>query len=113
MHKYTVISIAFVVLVLVCPLAVSLSLSAAFLAVVFPQSIAFKLFLKQRAQQVNPLSLWVIKFSLTILLLAVALRVLHENALLAAPYFISGVVAAVFLNIIWSSRVAHQYSQGE
>ncbi len=111
MHKYTVISIAFVVLVLVCPLAVSLSLSAAFLAVVFPQSIAFKLFLRQRAQQVNPRAFWSIKFSLTILLLAVALRVLHENALFIAPYFIAGVVAAVFLNIIWSANFARLYSQ--
>lgn len=91
------------------PLSAFLSFSAAFFAVSVPQQIA--LARGQQAQRA-PFSFWAVKFSLTILLLALSLRVLHEGGWLAAPYYIAGAAAAVLFNIALLLRLARQPSEG-
>ena len=102
MFKY--VAVALIAIVLVSPLAASLSLVAAFVAIVFPQTIAFSMFL--RNARLAPFTFWAIKFSLSILLLSLALRILHSGDLFSPHYFIAGVIVAVAANVFWAARLA-------
>lgn len=97
---------------LIAPLAVSLSLATAFLAVTLPQGGALMMqrYLLPHKPPHKPFSLWLVKFSLTLLLLAAFVRALAESGLLAAPYFIVGAVAGVLANVIWLARQAQRQS---
>lgn len=111
MRLAVVAAISALAILLVAPLAVSLSLFAAVTALLFPQYIASsKLFSGsgETGKPFSPFSLWAAKFSLTILLLALSLRLLSESGLLAAPYFIFGVVAGVAFNLLLLARLSRQ-----
>ncbi|WOV91935.1 MAG: hypothetical protein R1F54_04730 [Candidatus Zeuxoniibacter abyssi] len=86
--------------------AVSLfvSLMAAFLAVFLPHQIAVARW--RATSSVPPFSFWGLKFSLTVLFLALSVRLLSETGFLSAPPFIGGVVLALIANIMPDMRTA-------
>lgn len=75
--------------------AMSLSLMAAMAAVILPQMVLFYMPLSRRA-----FNIWLCRFSLIVLFLAVAGRGLAETGLLSGGAFVTGVVAGVVFNII-------------
>ena len=79
------------------------ALAAGLLAVVLPQ-VAL-LVLAGRGVPSRAFSWAASKFAVTVLLLAAAARGLHESGLLAAEYFIGGVVLAVMFNAMLSLRL--------
>lgn len=86
--------------------AVGASLFAAAVAVLLPQ--AFVLYIAGRTPQEQQsrrvFYFWSLKFSFTILLLAVSLRALHTADLLAPLAFFAGVVGGVGVNLFLAYR---------
>lgn len=110
MPTATLATALFAAFVLALPLAVSLSVLAGAAAVVLPQTFCFALVALYHRR---PYAFWAVKFSLTILLLALSLRLLHEGNFLAAPYFLAGVVLALGFNLRQAARFAQQRSEAE
>ena len=79
-------------------LAVLLSIICGFFAVAMPQMVLAYMTRLSSAKK-SLFSFWAAKFSITVLLLASALRLLHELSLLHAAYFLIGVLAALIFNI--------------
>lgn len=88
----------------------ALSFVGAIAAIVVPQYIVFSIISKSAdrnrddATAPRPFYFWSVKFSLSILLMAVVLRGLQESGLLQAPSFIAGIVIGVLFNIFWAAR---------
>lgn len=82
----------------------ALSLTAGAVAVIVPQVML--LLLARRALVGAVFSWGAGKFAVTVLLLSASARFLHESGLLAAEYFVGGVVLAVTVNIALSVRMS-------
>ena len=89
----------------------ALSFVAAAVAVVAPQYIVFSILSKSFARNKHGVAkaqrafyFWSVRFSLSILLMVVVLRGLHESGLLQVPSFVGGVVGGVIFNIFWAAR---------
>lgn len=83
---------------------VAVSLAAAFLAVFAPHQIAVARW--RATSSVPPFSFWGLRFSLTLLFLCLAVRLLSEVGFLSAPPFIGGVILALIANIMPDMRTA-------
>jgi len=87
----------------------ALSFVCAAIALVVPQFIVFSIISKKSEQDSMAMAhrafyFWSLKFSLSILLMVLILRGLHESGLLQAPSFIAGTIIGIVLNIIWTAR---------
>lgn len=93
-----------VTLSLLIPAAAVLSLVSAASAVILPQVALLFLSLSRR-----PFNIWLCRFSLIVLLLAVAGRGLAEAELLSGIFFLTGVVGGILFNLMtatWFFRQA-------
>ncbi len=80
----------------------ALSFCAGGAAALLPQAAMLALARGRGAE--SAFSLWVGKFSMTILFLAAGARFLHETAFLAAEFFIGGAVLGLAFNIAALAR---------
>lgn len=86
-------------------LAGVVSAFAAFVAVAAPQVFILSAGFVQSWHARRAFSLWMLRFSLILLLMAVAMRGLSGLAMLAAPGFVVGVIAGVGFNTYLAARM--------
>ncbi|MGI9307348.1 MAG: hypothetical protein ACR2P5_08620 [Gammaproteobacteria bacterium] len=79
--------------------AAALSFLAGAAAVALPQAALLSSVLVRKMRGRDAFSWWAGKFSLTILLLAGAARLLHESAQFAAGWFAAGAILAAAFNV--------------
>lgn len=86
-------------------------------ALMLPQIFAYKITTttksRHRAAAERITQYWTLKLSITFLMLVVSLKILQSVEILAAPYFIGGVVVGILANTIFLYQKTMQTSTNE